>query len=253
MKKLLFLLPILALALLLFSCGKAEKKNYVIARVSSWDPLDLYGSEQSLNGLLDDILQQITDQYGVKFQVITSQHQNYQQLIEDKGFDGVLTTFEVTPITARKFGYSDPFFVSGPVVAVNSLSRFRSVSDLKNAEIGVDRNVFYSIPEGQNPDWILRPYDSVFTALDKVATSGLDGVILNFVIASRLSRGLYAGKLRILLPPLITFTVRLVVRKGEDSELIEMINSELERLKEGDLYDKMLAYWGLENALPANR
>lgn len=253
MRKLFFILPILAITIIFFSCGKAEKKRYMIARVESWEPLDLYGSEKSLNGLLDDVLQQITDEEGVRFQIVTGEHQNFQQLLEKKEIDGVLTTFSVTPITARKFGFSDPFFVSGPVIVVNSLSRFRTIADLKNAEVGVDRNIFYSIPETPNPDWILRPYDSVYSALDKVAGGGLDGVVLNFVIAARLSHGLYAGKIRTLLPPLVTFTVRLVVRKDENSELVDLVNKGLEKLKASGLYDKMLAYWGLENALPQNR
>ncbi len=226
------------------------KKKYVIARVNSWEPLDLYGADKSLAAFLDDFFQQISHEEQASFQIVSGENQSPQHLLESNRYDGVLTAMSITPATRNKYDFSDPLFISGPVIVVSRFSKYKSVADLTNAEIGIDRNIFYSITESPNPDWILKPYDSVFPAIERVASNDLDGVVMNFILASRLSKGLYSGRIRLLLPPLVTYSVRLVVPKGENAGLLELVNSGLSKLKKSGLYDKILTYWGLDNALP---
>lgn len=209
----------------------------------------MYGADESLRGFSDDLLYQTMSAAGVPIKIISIDTMTPGQILESKLADVVLTAHPITPSSGKQYDFSDPYFMSGPVVVVAKNSPYMTLKDLQSGEIGVDRNLPLSISEEATARYILRPYESVFIALEDVVNGTLDGAAVNFILATRFSKGFYQGKIKILLPPVVPQGVRCMVIKGKNQEFIEAFNQQLLILRKSKTYDKILDYWGLGNSL----
>jgi ABC-type amino acid transport substrate-binding protein len=178
--------------------------------------------------------------------------ETFPGLLESGQVDGVLTAIPVDTASEKFYEFSIPYFVSGTVVVVGAGSPYTKTDELKNAVIAYDYNEGVQVTLGSKNSWLLKPYDSVTQALDDVVTGKVDGMILNFINASRLNRSLYRAKIRLLMPPLSTQNVRLAVRLGNNHELIQLFDKGVSKYVKSGQYKELLDYWGIESQpLPA--
>lgn len=209
----------------------------------------MYGADEALRGFSDDLIYQAMSAAGLPVKIISIDSMTPTQILDAKMADVVLTAHPITPSSTKLYDFSNPYFVSGPVVVVAKNAPYTSLKDLQTGEIAIDRNVPLAISEEATAHYILRPYESVFLAIEDVVKGKLDGAVVNFILATRFARGFYEGKIKILLPPVIPLGVRCMVKKGMHQEFMQAFNEQLLALRKSKNYDKMLAYWGLGNGL----
>lgn len=230
-------------------CSRPPQKTYTIAYPTRWQNIPLYGTEQSVTGFSSDLVYEIAKQMDLKVQLISADQETFPAILESGAVDGVLASIPVNTVTEQYYEFSNSYFVSGSVVVVLVSSPFTSSNDLKNVEIGFDRSEGSEIIVGAKSTWLLRPYDTAPSALEDLVAGKLDGVILNFINASRLARSLYRMQVKILYPPLVTQNVRLAVRRGKNHELIERFNQGVQKYVKSGEYKELLNYWGIESQL----
>lgn len=247
----------IVLALMLKTSGctshrTPEKREtpYVIAYPRSWNNIQLYGTEQSVIGFSSDLLYEIAGTVNMKIRLIMADADSFPALLEGGEVDGVLTAISVDTASKAFYDFSIPYFVSGTVVVVAANSPYTKINELKNAIIAYDYNAGAEVTLGAKNSWLLKPYDSVTMALEEVVDGKIDGMILNFINASRLTRSLFRAKIRVLMPPLSTQNVRLAVRKGKNRELIELFDKGVVTYVKSGQYKALLDYWGIESQLP---
>lgn len=230
----------------------SEKRTtpYIIAYPRGWNNIQLYGTEQSVIGFSSDLLYEIASTVNIQVKLIMADAETFPALLDSGQVDGVLTAIPVDTASLEFYEFTIPYFVSGTVVVVGSTSQYTKTNELKNAVIAYDYNEGAEVTLGAKNSWLLRPYDSVTVALEDVVTGKVDGMILNFINASRLNRSLYRGKIRLLMPPLVTQNVRLAVRRGKNHELIELFNKGVLKYVKSGQYKELLDYWGIESQLP---
>ncbi len=252
-----FVVSAIVLAMMLKVTGctfhhPVEKRTtpYVVAYPRSWNNIQLYGTEQSVIGFSSDLLYEIARTVNIQVRLITADAETFPSLLESGQVDGVLTAIPVDTATQAFYEFTIPYFVSGTVVVVGANSPYTKTNDMKNAVIAYDYNEGSEITLGAKNSWLLKPYDSVTQALEDVVTGKVDGMILNFINASRLNRSLYRAKIRLLMPPLVTQNVRLAVRRGKNHELVELFNKGVLTYVKSGQYKELLEYWGIESQLP---
>ena len=230
-----------------------EKKAtpYVIAYPRSWNNIQLYGTEQSVIGFSSDLLYEIASTVNIQVRLIMSDAEAFPSLLDSGQVDGVLTAIPVDTASLEFYEFTIPYFVSGTVVVVGTGSPYTKTNELKNAIIAYDYNEGAEVTLGAKNSWLLRPYDSVTLSLEDVVSGKVDGMILNFINASRLNRSLYRGKIRILMPPLVTAECAFSGPSGEKpSELVELFNKGVLMYVKSGQYKELLDYWGIESQLP---
>jgi len=244
---------ILVLFLLLLSgCTwkKPEPRSYyIVAYPDHWHNIRLYGTEQSVTGFSSDLIYAIAKEANVNIRLVMANPDSFAALLDSGEIDGILTAIPVNSITEKFYDFTKPYFVSGNVVIVRSSSPYQSPDDIQTAEIAYDRAEGLDIIQGAKFSWLLRPYDNPFRAIEDVLDGQIDGMILNYINASRLQQSLYRSKLRILLPALTTHNIRLAVRQGQNHELIELFNNSVTKFMDSSKYTELLQYWGIQSQL----
>jgi ABC-type amino acid transport substrate-binding protein len=245
---------VLAFMLKLTGCAfhRAPEKRtpYVVAYPRSWNNIQLYGTEQSFIGFSSDLLYEIASTINIQVRLVMADTDTFPSLLDSGQVDGVLTAIPIDTASLEFYEFTMPYFVSGTVVVVGATSPYMKTNDLRNVVIAYDYNAGAEVTLGAKNSWLLKPYDSITHALDDVVTGRVDGIILNFINASRLNRSLYRAKIRLLMPPLATQNVRLAVRRGKHHELIELFNKGVLKYVKSGQYKELLDYWGIESQLP---
>lgn len=247
------LCSLVLIGLLVTGCWnkKVEKKSlYTIAYPINWREIQLYGTEQSVIGFSSDLMFEIAKQVDIKIQLVPARVDEFPSLLESGAIDAILTAMPVTTISERFYEFSIPYFITGSVVIVGAQSRHTTSTELKNAEIGFDRTDGSEIIVGTKTTWVLRPYDSYAMGIEDVIKGKIDGMVMNYINASRISQSLYRSKIKILLPPLVIQNVRLAVRRGKNQALIQLFDEGVRKYVRSGSYKGLLKYWGIESPLP---
>jgi len=216
----------------------------------NWETINVYGAEKKLAGFSDDLLYEIAkvEEFSVRIHP-TNRYASFEQL--NRGvLDGILTGVVPDEQNQRLYHFSEPYFVTGPVLLVRINSPYQSLKELEGREVGFDRSYSWALKMRDATSTVFRPYDDVERSLDDLAEGHIDGLILDAVVAYSTVSGPYRYSLRIATKPLITMGVRLVVKIGGNAEeLVPLFNKGLEEIKKVGLYPKMLRYWGLFDAM----
>lgn len=233
----------------------AEKRTtpYVIAYPSNWNHIQLYGTEQRLIGFSSDLLYEIARTVNVPIRLVMADQDSFPSLLDSGQVDGILTALPVNVETDQFYEFSVPYFVNGTVIVVAANSTIVRSDELKGAIIGYNYNSGVESTLGIRNLGPLQSYESIAQGLDAVISGNIDGMILNYINASRLKRSFYRSKIRILSPPLSTENVRLAVRRGKNHALITLFNQGVVKYVKSGQYKELLDYWGVDSLpLPTN-
>jgi len=244
------LVIIVALFWLLFRVagGNAEdeKITYYIGRDSTWYPLDFRGKERNMVGFTNDMLQAIAEEEEFSvymFEVGTNALYDGLELGE---YDGILSHLTPNIVNRRVYGFSDPFYTTGPVLIVRRGSQATSLADMRGKVIGVEAGALqiYNISEPSDVAFI--PYDTASLALEKLDDNEIDGVVLDALKAYAYTEGYYRGRLKVATSPLTDKGLRLVTMRDPKSLLlVSRFNEGLKKIKDKGIYGELIEKWGL--------
>jgi polar amino acid transport system substrate-binding protein len=91
----------------------------------------------------------------------------------------------------------------------------------------------------------LKEYDSIDLALLDLVNGNLDAVVVDTPVAAdfALASDQFAGKLKIVGDTLTDEYYGLLVRKGENADLLASFNEGLQKVKDNGTYDQIYAKW----------
>ncbi|MBF5059398.1 substrate-binding periplasmic protein [Candidatus Neptunochlamydia vexilliferae] len=225
------------------SCGTTSRgKSYTIAIDPSWFPLDLQGKEPNIYAFSSELLRAISHKEGVFFEKIRMDWDNLALGLEKGDYDGMLSSLTPRVFWGKTYTFSDPFLHTGPVLVIREEEKIRS---LDGKEIAVDSFANEAILIEKFPGVIIQYYTVIPEGLDEVLSGQLDGVLINYLQATSYIRDLYHGQVKIAMPPLDDAGLRLITLDGGNTELVEIFNRGLDKLKDDGTLDKLLAKWEL--------
>lgn len=239
------------LILRVFSGGYSPTvPTYYIARDSTWYPLDLRGKEKNMVGFANDLIQEIAELEGFKVQVFEVGRSGIFDGLNTGRYEAVYSTLHPNPVNRKKYTFSDPFYLLGPVLVVPADSNIKSLKDLNGKILGIESGALqiFDIPEP--PDVVIIPYDSVSTALEKLDKNIIDAAIVDVLRAYVFTEGFYANRLKVATSPLTDRGLRLAAsNKPESLLLVSQFNDGLTKLKESGRYDELIEKWGLTHTI----
>lgn len=240
-------------ALVLRGCSAPVTKVYSIARDPSWYPLNLMGKDKNILAFTDDLLVSVAQDQGFNITFLSSGPENLEGDLLREEYDAIMTAMGPSPARNRFFTFSEPYFITGPVLVVPVGSGIEALSDMHDKRVGVKTTAVVIFSEDAYPAIVLQTYATHIQALEALMRDEIDGLIMDLLPAYTLTEGLYRGSLEVVGQPLTSDGLRLVARKGVDDELIKAFNAGLAELKETNGYRALLRKWGLFNPLDGNR
>ena len=224
--------------------------RFVIAADNRWSPLDLHGQEQYMLGFVSGLIDFIAKDEDVKIRIIpVGTSQLYDNL--DKGYyDGIFSSLHPDVLKEKKYLFSEPFYLTGPVLIVPSNSKATMMSDLHT--VGIERGFRTIFALSGTPMTSIVPYDNLNAGLSELVLGKIDGLIVNSLDAYAFTEGYYKDKLKVVTLPLNDEGLRLITLDHFFGKaLIKIFNQGLERAKEEKIYHNLLEKWDLvdpENA-----
>ena len=232
---------------LLFSNG--DERIYRIARDGEWYPVSLMDKGTNVNGFSVDLMTEIAKQQKIQIQMVSINSPNPLWGLEKKNYDGVLSSITPSASNRNKLAFSNPYFLLGPVLIVSASSPITSIQQMNNRIIGNLRGSSLSFEITNYPSIILKPYDSMNTALEDLVRKEIDGVVMGILSAYLYEASIYKNRIKIILPPLTNEGMRLITRKEEEKTLVEKFNAGLKALIDDGTYNHLIESWGLQNTL----
>jgi polar amino acid transport system substrate-binding protein len=256
-KKSVWILVIFCLLLLwgiIRSCsrkGALESYIYHIARDSTGYPLHLEGKERNLLAFTNDLMTAIAKETGIRFIWIETGFDHLLEGLDDGSYDGIISSMRPTGINQDIYAFSDLFFELGPVLIVPEDSKVTSLKDMKDKTLGIRTStsfIFNAIKDKVPIHYRLITYNNINQALEALVHNQIDGLILEAILAYTYTEGFYAGRLKVVTPPLTDEGLRLITKRDPQSELlITSFNEGLEELRNNGIYDELIKKWDLIN------
>jgi polar amino acid transport system substrate-binding protein len=186
--------------------------TYKIGRDSTWYPLDLRGKEQAMVGFSNDLIKAIAAEQGFKAVVFEVGPYALFDGLDIGNYEAVLSSLTPNPINLKRYGFSDPFYLVGPVLVVNEDSNISSLKGMTGKIMGIESGALqvFNIPEP--PDIVIIPYDTAAVALENLDQKVIDGVLVDALRAYVWTDGFYAGRLKVVTAPLTYIGFSLVTR-----------------------------------------
>lgn len=224
-----------------------KEHYFIVASDSRLFSLDLHGKEQYMQGFTSELMDFIAKNEEIKLQLVTSGgvFQFFDNL-ENGYYDGVVSSMPPSVLNQDKYLFSEPFYLTGPVLIVPIKSSATKVSDLRT--IGIKTGTYGSLALANLPSISTLSFENINVALSELVAGRIDGIVLDSLSAYAYIQGYYKDKLKIVTPPLDSQGLRLVTKHNFFGKaLVKIFNEGLEKAKEEKIYDKILQKWDLTN------
>ncbi|MCB1085074.1 MAG: transporter substrate-binding domain-containing protein, partial [Chlamydiia bacterium] len=194
----------------------------------------------------NELLVAIGQEEGVHFERVNMAWDNLIFGLKEGRYEGMLSSMTPRVFLERTYTFSDPFLDTGPVLVVASGQKISSLGQMKGKEVAVDSLASEAVLLEKFPGVIVQYYTSIPEGFNDVIAGQYDGVLVNYLQATSYIRDLYFGKVKIATPPLDDAGLRLLTLNGDNTELVDIFNSGLEKLRHKGKLEKLLKKWDLD-------
>lgn len=223
-----------------------SEETYRIGQDSRWRDLNLMGKERNFSAFSNELLINIaqTEHFHVNLTV----NFNLMTELEQGNLQGILTTTEPNYLNERQLLFSEPYFLTGPVLIIPSVTPVDGWNEKRKKIIAIPASSPHLLNMEQDPSIQVKLYHDILLALADLNEKRIDGAVFPVLPASTYITTFYKNELKIATLPLTSEGVRLVALNNPTGEsLVKSFNSGLSLLKEKGTYQELLERWGLIN------
>lgn len=223
------------------------QKQLVIGTDSAYAPFSWRDEGSSLQGIDVELWQAIALDQGLKYKFMARNFDQILEYLEDGKVDAVIAAVNYTDERAKLFDFSDPYFVAGSVVVGSSYGHISKVEDLQGLTVAVKDKTLGELWALQNQEKYKLKIKKFTTATETfmaVHMGTCDFTIVDEPIAeTTLQSGLYPG-LTVVLHDLIKDSKLnsffLIVKKGENAQVLEKFNAGLKNIQSSGAYKHII-------------
>ncbi|PTM56700.1 basic amino acid ABC transporter substrate-binding protein [Desmospora activa] len=249
MKILQWFVPLAVIALLAGCSGTASDGNGVIkvGTDAVYPPFETQKGNGEIVGFDIDIIQAIAEAEEMEISV---HHTGWDPLFEaiDRGqMDMGISAATITEDRKKKYDFSEPYFEAKQLILVPENADVKSLADLKGKKIGVQSattgeavvtKAFGKTYKG------LRGYDDTPGAIDDLVAGRVDAVVAdNGVVQDYMKKKLEGGKFKTIEDDSFDPEFYGIIVKKGNQEMLDKINSGLEKIQNDGTYDKIYNKW----------
>lgn len=232
-----------SLLMLLVSVGCRSPRHEAVAigLDPTFYPLRLMGQEVNVEGLTRDVMLEMSTRVGRPFEIVTVSWDNADLALKQGECDAIFSSRYPYIFNTSRYDFSSLYLGTGPVL-VTTTSHGDNFAD---REVAVRRWGDAPLALELSPKVIVREYDSIPTVLQRIDQGRLDGALVDMLIASGYVADIYKGRLRIASQPLTDEGIRLIALKGEQRELLDLFDRELDAMRADGSLEHLHTKWRL--------
>ncbi|HIX67081.1 MAG TPA: transporter substrate-binding domain-containing protein [Candidatus Anaerostipes excrementavium] len=253
LKKLLVLSLAAVMGLSLVACGSksddsGKEKTYKIASDTTFAPFEFENKDGERVGIDLELLEAIADEEGFKYEIDAVGFDAAMASVENGQSDGMIAGMSITDERKEKYDFSDSYYTSKVCFATEKGSDIEKLDDLKGknvvAKVGTV-GASYAEEMSKKYDFEVKQVESSAMMYQEVTSGNAvacfeDYPVMNYEITEN------GQKLEV---PFISdegSEYGFAVLKGENSELIDMFNSGLKKIKDNGKYQEIVDKYAKE-------
>ncbi|MBC7256824.1 MAG: basic amino acid ABC transporter substrate-binding protein, partial [Chloroflexi bacterium] len=224
----------------------AAKAKYVIATDAAFPPMEFVDENKNIVGFDIDLMNAIAKVMGFEVEFKNTAWDGIFAGLESGDYDAILSAVTITDERKAKYDFSDPYINAGQAVVVRAdETAIQSHQDLPGKTVGAQIGTTGALAVQEMQGVTLKEYDTIDLALLDLVSGNLDAVVVDTPVAAdyALASEQFKGKLKIVGEPFTDEWYGLVVRKGENADLLKAFNEGLKKIKADGTYDKIYAKW----------
>ncbi|GAA0480461.1 amino acid ABC transporter substrate-binding protein/permease [Alkalibacterium indicireducens] len=222
--------------------GRAQEDTYLIATDVTFAPFEFQNEDGDYVGIDIELLAAIAEDQGFDYELAPMNFSAGLQALETNQVDGMIAAMGITPERQESFDFSDPYFESGPVLAVREDDEeINSYEDLDGKTLAVKvgtTGAEFAQELAADYDIDISQFEDSATMYEAVLAGHADGAIEDYpVMAYAIQQGL---ELRFPEEPELGDEYGFAVNRGQNQELLEMFNAGLANVMEDGTYDEIV-------------
>lgn len=221
--------------------GSADNP-YIISTDVTFAPFEFQNSDGEYVGIDIDLLTAIAEDQGFEFELRPLNFSAGLQALETNQVDGMIAAMGITPEREESFDFSDPYFESGPIMAIaENNDEITTYEDLEGKTVAVKvgtTGAQYVADLQEEYNFEINQFEDSASMYEDVSAGHSDAAFEDYpVMAYAIQQGL---NLKMPIEPEGGDYYGFAVNKDQNPELLEMFNAGLENLRADGTYDEIV-------------
>ena len=218
-----------------------KKKKYKISSDSSFAPFVFQNDQSKYTGIDMELIKAIAKDQGFTLEISNPGFDAAVSDVQNGNADGMIAGMTVTDARKATFDFSDPYYTTNSILAVQESSNISSYEDLKGKTVGVKNGTASQTFLEENKSkygYKIKTFSDGASMYDSLNSGSVAAIMDDEpVIKYAIKQG---RKFKTPIEGTPSGQVAFAVHKDSNPELIEMFNNGLANLKESGEYQKIL-------------
>lgn len=218
-----------------------KKKKYKISSDSSFAPFVFQNDQSKYTGIDMELIKAIAKDQGFTLEISNPGFDAAVSDVQNGNADGMIAGMTVTDARKATFDFSDPYYTTNSILAVQESSKISSYEDLKGKTVGVKNGTASQTFLEENKKkygYKIKTFSDGASMYDSLNSGSVAAIMDDEpVIKYAIKQG---RKFKTPIEGTPSGQIAFAVQKDSNPELIEMFNNGLANLKESGEYQKIL-------------
>ena len=218
-----------------------KKKKYKISSDSSFAPFVFQNDQIKYTGIDMELIKAIAKDQGFTLEISNPGFDAAVSDVQNGNADGMIAGMTVTDARKATFDFSDPYYTTNSILAVQESSKISSYEDLKGKTVGVKNGTASQTFLEENKSkygYKIKTFSDGASMYDSLNSGSVAAIMDDEpVIKYAIKQG---RKFKTPIEGTPSCQTAFAVQKDSNPELIEMFNNGLANLKESGEYQKIL-------------
>ena len=248
MKKTFLVLLALICSVSLFASGAGEDDGYTFATNANWPPLEYVDENGDIVGFEIDLIKAMSEVTGVPMDYVNTSWDTIFAGLANGQYDGIASGVTVTEERKQTIDFSQTIYqVTQSILTLKENADLTDARSLFGKTVGVQMGTTGHFAMEEYPEIEIKAYEDIALAIEDMINGNSDAVVCDSVIASDyvLANDNYREMLAVTGTASDTVEdIAIAVEKG-NSELLDLINSAVDTLRESGQLEELYAKWNL--------
>ena len=218
-----------------------KKKTYKISSDTSFAPFVFQNDQSKYTGIDMELIKAIAKDQGFTLEISNPGFDAAISDVQNGNADGMIAGMTVTDARKATFDFSDPYYTTNSILAVQESSTISSYEDLKGKTVGVKNGTASQTFLEENKSkygYKIKTFSDGASMYDSLNSGSVAAIMDDEpVIKYAIKQG---RKFKTPIEGTPSGQVAFAVQKDSNPELIEMFNNGFANLKESGEYQKIL-------------
>ncbi len=228
------------------ACAQPASDALIVATDAAFPPMEFVNDEKEMVGFDIDLLNAIAEEMDLDVEFKNTAWDGIFAGLDAGDYDAIMSAVTIRPDRQENYDFSEPYINAGQAIVVRAEEdAIDGLDGLAGKTVGAQIGTTGAFAVQDLGTATLKEYDTIDLGFLDLVNGNVDAVVVDSPVAwdYALISDQFLGKLKIVGEPVTEEFYGLMVRKGENGDLLSAFNEGLAKLQENGKYDEIYDRW----------